>query len=349
MNDPVSMACPLPDVGDGARIQLAHGEGGRLMRELLARHILPPLSNDDPADAADAAVLPALDGPPVFTTDGYVVSPLFFPGGDIGSLAVYGTCNDLAVAGARPRWMSLGFIIEEEFSLAALDCIVASVAQAARRAGVQVVTGDTKVVPKGAADGLFVSTSGIGERVFELPGPATLQPGDALLVSGPIGRHGIAVLAAREKLEFDPPPESDSGPLFPAVAALRDAGVPVKALRDATRGGTCAVLHEWSAACGASILVEWESPLVTPEVRGVCELLGLDPLHIACEGTMVIAIPRKDADAALDALRTVPISANATRIGTVIESRTAPVLIRRTSDRLVPLDEPLGAPLPRIC
>jgi hydrogenase expression/formation protein HypE len=341
--------CPLPTRGEGASITLAHGEGGRLMRELLRNDILPPLANKLLATQGDAAMLPRLDAPPVFTTDSFVVSPLFFPGGDIGSLAVYGTVNDLAVAGARPRWLSCSLILEEGFPLADLRRVLSSLAAAARSAGVLVVTGDTKVVPRGAADGLFINTAGVGELVFSMPGPRELTVGDELVVSGPIGRHGMAVLAAREQLSFDPPLESDSAPLFPAVEALRLAGIPVKALRDATRGGVAAVLHEWAGACGHTLAVDSEQLPVSPGVRGACELLGLDPLHVACEGTMVVAVPPGASPAALESLQGVSVSTGAARIGEVVPQRIAPVVVSRALRRWAPLDEPLGAPLPRIC
>lgn len=341
--------CPQPSTNDGRTITLAHGEGGRLMRELLRDVILPPLQNDLLLAQGDGAVLAELDGPPVFTTDSFVVSPRWFPGGDIGTLAVFGTVNDLAVAGARPRWLSCSLILEEGFAVAELRRVLGSLAAAAARASVQIVTGDTKVVPRGAADGLFINTAGVGELVLPMPGPQALTPGDELLVTGPIGRHGLAVLAAREALDFDPPLESDCAPLTPAVEALRRAGVPVKALRDATRGGAAAVLHEWSAACGQTLSIVAEDVPVTPGVRGAAELLGLDPLHVACEGAMVVAVPSCTAAAALAALQRADVSAGAARIGEVIERRGAPVVVSRALRHLVPLDEPGGAPLPRIC
>lgn len=349
MNSLTGMQCPNPATGDNERIQLAHGEGGRLMRNLLRQAILPPFANEFLEPGGDAAVLPPLAGPLVFTTDSYVVTPLVFPGGDIGSLSVYGTVNDLAVAGARPRWISLGMIIEEGFPVTLLRQILDSIERASEGAEVTVVTGDTKVVPRGAVDGLFLNTAGVGERIFDMPGPSRLQSGDALLVSGPLGRHGVAVLAAREQLDFDPPPRSDSAPLFPAVERLRSAGIPVKALRDATRGGLSAVLHEWSECCGRSMQIEADLLPVTLDVQGAAELLGLDPLHIACEGTMAIAVESSEADRALEVLRQVAVGRSAARIGMVTDAQIAPVVIRRALGQLVPLDEPWGSPLPRIC
>ncbi len=342
-------ACPLPmDVVRDA-ITLAHGEGGRMMRELLASDILPTFDNTYLASHGDAAVLPELNGLPVFTTDSFVVTPRFFPGGNIGSLAVFGTVNDLAVAGARPRWLSLGLIIEEGFSLVELQRILASIAQAAHETGVLIVTGDTKVLPRGAVDGLLINTSGLGELVFPMSGPATLEAGDEILVSGPIARHGMAVLAARESLGFEPPIETDSAPLFSVVDALREAGIPVKAMRDATRGGVAAVLHEWASESSHSFAIESHDVPVTPAVRGACELLGLDPLHVACEGTMVLAVPPSHSQNALAAMQCVSIAAGAARIAEVIPHAPAAVLVNRALRRRIPLDEPAGAPLPRIC
>jgi hydrogenase expression/formation protein HypE len=349
MTDLFSPQCAAPIVGESGAIVLAHGEGGRLMRDLLRDEIVPLFNNTILASQGDAAVLPLLAGPPVFTTDSFVVSPRFFPGGDLGSLAVHGTVNDLAVAGARPRWLSCALILEEGLPLPELRRLIRSAADAARVANVQIVTGDTKVVPRGAVDGVFVTTAGVGELILPLPGPGSLAVGDVLLVSGPIGRHGMAVLAARESLAFDPPIESDSASLFPAVDALCKYCIPVRALRDATRGGVAAVLHEWAGACGHTLAVETTELPVTGGVRGACELLGLDPLHVACEGTMVIAVPAGTATEALAVLRSVAVSAGAARIGAVLPAQLAPVVVRRALRRLVPLDEPVGALLPRIC
>ncbi|MFO0899505.1 MAG: hydrogenase expression/formation protein HypE [Pirellulales bacterium] len=332
------------------RILLAHGEGGRLSRRLVEGVILPRLHNPVLAALGDAALLPVAQGRLAFTTDSFVISPLFFPGGDIGRLAVFGTANDLAMAGARPRWLTLSLIIEEGFALETLERVLDSAAQAAVEAGVQIVAGDTKVVPRGAADGLFINTAGVGELEEPVPpGPGSLQPGDELLVSGPLAEHGIAVLAAREQLSFEPPPQSDCAALFPAVAALQTAGVPVRALRDATRGGLAAVFHEWAEASGHTLLIEERRLPVGAAVRGACELLGLDPLHVASEGMFSLAVPAGAGQLALDALRTVPVSTQAAKVGEVVARRTTTVAVQRTLGGAQPLDDPLGAPLPRIC
>lgn len=342
--------CPVPDATAAERITLAHGEGGRLMRQLVRDRIMQPLRNEFLQPAGDAAVLPACRGQLAVTTDSFVVSPLFFPGGDIGSLAVYGTVNDLAVAGARPLWISLALILEEGLELEMLQRVLEGVAAAAGRVGVQVVTGDTKVVPRGAADKLFINTTGVGEIVGTPPaGPASLAVGDELLVTGPIGQHGMAVMVERESLAFEPAPVSDSAPLVEAVEALRRARLPVRALRDATRGGLAAILHEWAEISGKTLVVEETLLPVTEEVRGACELLGLDPIHVANEGTMVAAVPASFAAKAVHAWTGVAGASRATAIGKVEARGLAPVVVKRTTGSVVPLDEPVGAPLPRIC
>jgi hydrogenase expression/formation protein HypE len=342
--------CPVFEPSSSDRIQLAHGEGGRLMRRLIYEQILPAMQNEFLLPAGDAALLPAGRGRLAMTTDSFVVSPLFFPGGDIGSLAVYGTVNDLAVTGAVPRWISLALILEEGLELGVLQRVLASVAAAARRVGVLVVTGDTKVVPRGAADKLFINTTGIGEMRGTLPaGPHALEIGDELIVTGPIGRHGMAVMVAREGLEFDPPPTSDSAPLVDAVAALCRAELSVRAMRDATRGGLAAVLHEWAEASGKTMCIRETDLPVSDEVCGACELLGLDPVHVANEGTMVVAVPPSHASQALTVLHQVAESSLAMSIGRVEERSLAPVVVERMTNSRVPLDEPVGAPLPRIC
>jgi hydrogenase expression/formation protein HypE len=350
VNNATQGFCPIPMESDGGRIVLAHGEGGRLMRQLISREVVPTLDNEILALAGDAAALPPSSRQLALTSDSFVVSPLFFPGGDIGALSVFGTVNDLAVAGARPRWISLGLILEEGLELAVLRRVLVSIAAAARRAGVIVVTGDTKVVPRGAADKMFINTAGVGEFVGPAPpGPRMLESGDEIIVSGPIGRHGMAVMAAREGLEFDPPIASDSAPLADAVAALQDAEIPVRALRDATRGGLGAVLHEWAEAAAVTLAIDEQSLPVDADVRGACELLGLDPIHIANEGAMLVAARRVDVDRVLRVLYDVPETAGAVRIGSVEPRGGAAVVVERGSGRRVPLDEPTGAPLPRIC
>jgi hydrogenase expression/formation protein HypE len=333
-----AISCPVPGLTAIGRVMLAHGEGGRLMRQLIRQQIMPELDNEYLRLAGDAALLPACQGSLAMTTDSFVVSPLFFPGGDIGSLAVFGTVNDLAVAGAHPRWISLALILEEGLEISVLGRVLKSIAAAAERVGVVVVAGDTKVVPREAADQLFINTTGIGEVVA-----------NELIVTGPIGCHGMAVMAAREGIDFDPAPRSDSAPLVEAVVALQEAAIPIRALRDATRGGLGAVLHEWGDACGKTLIIEERLLPVLPEVRGACELLGLDPIHVANEGTMVVAVPQGEARRAIDVLRGVSETAHSIRVGRAEPRGLAAVVVERGTRQLIPLDEPIGAPLPRIC
>lgn len=344
-----SVQCPV-DLVDQSLVLLAHGEGGRLSRQLLRETIRPCLGLADDKTLNDASILSRLNGLPVMTTDSFVVSPLFFPGGDIGTLAVYGTVNDLVVAGARPRFLTLGLMIEEGLPLATLKRVLRSVASAASYAQVTIVAGDTKVVPRGAVDQLFINTSGLGETLEPTPpGPATIQPGDEIVISGPIGCHGIAVLAAREELGFDPAPASDCAALIEPVAALRTANIPLRAMRDATRGGLAAVLHEWAAASGCTLeIAEGDCP-VTHEVRGACELLGLDPLFVACEGTMAVVVPFGFGEAAVGVLRSCRGTERAAMIGRVTQRGITPVTVQRLVGRRQPLEEPAGMLLPRIC
>jgi hydrogenase expression/formation protein HypE len=343
--------CPASIKPNAERITLAHGEGGRLTRKLIRERIIASLDNDILRSMDDAACLPNIGGRLAMTTDSFVVSPLFFPGGDIGSLAVFGTVNDLAVSGARPLYLTLSFILEEGLPLALLDRVLASVAEAASKSNVRIVAGDTKVVPRGAADGLFINTTGIGQLIEPVaPGPGSLREGDELIVTGPIGRHGIAVLCAREELALEPPPRSDSAPLVDACEVLRKRlGSRLRAMRDATRGGVAAVLHEWAEASNLTLTINDDALPVSPAVHGACELLGLDPLHVANEGTMVVAVETKSSQAALLALQSLPDTTNAVQIGTVRARQIAAVTIRRTLGVEQPLDDPLGAPLPRIC
>jgi hydrogenase expression/formation protein HypE len=350
MSDLSQFTCPNMNIDTEERILLAHGEGGSLMRRLLFERILPRLGwkSTDPLD--DAAVLPTLHGQPVLTTDAFVVTPLFFPGGDIGSLAVYGTVNDLVVRGAEPLWLTLSMVLEEGLPLVTLERVIESIAAAARHCGVAIVAGDTKVVPRGAADGMFLSTAGLGRLIEPAPtGAATIEAGDLLIVSGPVGQHGIAILSAREQLHFEPPPTSDCGPLTELVHALRVAGVRPRALRDATRGGVTAVLHEWARDSGKTLVIDETLVPVSDEVRGVCELLGLDPLSVANEGTMVIAVPSLDAKISLQALHRFEAGKQATLVGEVRARGVIPVIVKRILGRESPLIEPTGALLPRIC
>jgi hydrogenase expression/formation protein HypE len=332
------------------RITLSHGSGGKATQTLIEAVFLEAFSNPLLAPLEDGAVLTAHGGRLAFTTDSYVVSPLFFPGGDIGDLAVNGTVNDLAVSGARPLWLSAGFILEEGFPVADLERIVGSMAAAAERAGVQVVTGDTKVVQRGKADGCYVNTAGVGviERPVEL-GVAAARPGDAVIVSGPIGEHGITVMLARGELDIESEVESDTAPLNGLVERLLDAAPGVRGLRDATRGGVATICNEVARAAGVAVVVDEDSVPVRPDVRGACELLGIDPLYVACEGRLVAVVDGDQADAAVAALRSHPLGEGAAVIGRVRDDPPGLVLLKTSFGGTRIVDLLVGDPLPRIC
>jgi len=340
--------CPLPNE-DADIIQLAHGGGGRMMDRLLDEVIRPAFDNAQLQRRHDGAALD-INGPMAFTTDSYVVRPLFFPGGDIGALAVNGTVNDLAMCAARPQWLSVGMILEEGFPVALLRRIVASMRTAADEAGVSLVTGDTKVVDRGKADGIYLNTAGVGSIVTSRPfGPTEVSPGDVVVLSGDIGRHGIAVMAAREGLGFENIIESDCAPLAEPVLGLFDKGVNVHCLRDLTRGGLASALVEIAETAGVSIVLREQAIPVRNDVSAACELLGLDPLHVANEGRFVAFVAPDDAKTAVALLRRYSVSADATVIGAV-EERSAgrvscygPLGVARSIDMLS------GEQLPRIC
>ena len=344
------MTCPPPHPS-GDRVQLAHGEGARLTRRLVRELLLEAFGNEFLGPLADGATLPGIEGKLVFTTDSFVVSPLLFPGGDIGKLAVHGTINDLAVCGAEPLYLSVAFIIEEGLPLETLRQVVRSIRDAAQVCQVQIVTGDTKVVPRGAADQLFVNTAGIGRlRPGVDLGAHRVRPTDKVLVSGTIGDHGIAILAAREGLELESNLVSDTAPLHELVASLLQCGADVRFLRDPTRGGVSAVLHELADATGLSIILEEKPIPLNAAVRGACEILGLDPLYVANEGKLVAVVATQDAERALACLRAHHLGRSAAVIGEVSDSAPSQVLVRGVlRGALRVLDEPSGAPLPRIC
>lgn len=346
----VTLSCPAP-APPGDRIQLGHGSGGKLSARLLGGHFLPRLWNPALAELGDAAIL-SIDGRGVaFSTDSYVVRPLEFPGGNIGALAIHGTLNDLAMMGAQPHSLSAGFILEEGLPLDTLDRIVATMAGAAEAAGVPVVTGDTKVVERGKADGMFINTAGLGMlRPDFRPSPRRVAPGDAILVSGPIGSHGMAIMSAREGLGFDAPIESDTAYLGPLVDLLQQAaGSEVHAMRDPTRGGVASVLNEIATASGTGMELDDRAIPVPGPVRAACDLLGLDPLYVANEGVLVAFVGPAGAADALSALRSHPLGEGAAVIGHVTADHAGLVVLetgiggRRVVD-LLPGDQ-----LPRIC
>lgn len=343
-----SISCPAPRVRQDT-IQLAHGGGGRLAAQLLEDVFRPAFGNPLLAQQHDGAVF-ELNGRSAFTTDSFVVKPLFFPGGDIGMLAVHGTVNDLAMCGARPLYLSAGFILEEGLDIGILRRIVASMRDAAAHAEVQIVTGDVKVVDRGMADGIFINTAGIGRVVAAAPiAPQRVLPGDTVILSGDIGRHGIAVMAARHGLGFETAIESDCAPLTAPVLALIEAGIELHCLRDLTRGGLASALVEIAETAGIGIDMEEASIPVRDDVRSACELLGLDPLHVANEGRFVGFVPETSAGRAIDVLRRHPMSCDAVVIGRVTPGRPGQVSSRGILGTSRAIDMLSGEQLPRIC
>jgi len=341
-------ACPVP-FPPGDRVVLGHGSGGRLSRDLLTRLFLPALGSAAPRLLDDSAVLQFGGELLAFTTDSHVVSPLFFPGGDIGRLAVCGTVNDLAMVGARPIALTAGFVLEEGLEFGELGRILESMAQAAREAGVYIAAGDTKVVQRGSADKLFINTSGVG---WVAPGQAVsgagAKPGDVVLVSGPIGDHGMAVLSAREDLGFETDLVSDVAPLNHLVRAMREAG-PVNALRDPTRGGLATALKEIAGQSGVSIELHEKSIPVRLAVRAACELMGFDPLHVANEGKLVACVPAEASERVLEAMRASRYGEEACRIGEVGHGAPGRVTLQTAIGGTRLIDMLAGEMLPRIC
>ncbi|MCL5734543.1 MAG: hydrogenase expression/formation protein HypE [Actinobacteria bacterium] len=332
------------------RVLLAHGGGGRLTKQLIEQVFLPALSNPALASLDDAALLKLEPGGWAFTTDTYVVSPLFFPGGDIGKLAVCGTINDLAVKGARPLWLSLGVVLEEGLLLADLRRVAESIGSLAKAEGVAIVTGDTKVVERGRCDGLYLNTAGIGRLATPLPlGPASIRPGDAVLVSGHLGDHGVAVLGRRTGISFSPEVSSDCAPLWGLVDAVLGTGGRIHAMRDLTRGGLAGALCDFAQSSGLGIRISEGKLPIRKAVRGACDLLGLDPLNVANEGNLVIFCPPGDTAGVLKAMKSHPYGASAAVIGEVCEEPGKTVLLVSNigGERIV--DMPVGEDLPRIC
>jgi hydrogenase expression/formation protein HypE len=343
------LSCPAP-LSHADIVQLAHGGGGKMTARLIETLFAPAFRNPYLEPLGDGAVLRVGSERLAFTTDTFVVNPIFFPGGDIGSLAVHGTVNDLAMCGAEPLFLSAGYVLEEGFPMRDLERVVASMAAACARVGAPLVTGDTKVVDRGKGDGIYVNTSGVGRvRDGVTVGPDRAAVGDVVIVSGPVGDHGIAVMAAREGIDFETELVSDSAPVAALVRAVLDAVPGTHVLRDPTRGGLATALCEIALSSNVGIHVEEAEIPVRDEVRGACELLGFDPLYVACEGRFLAIVPADRAEPALDAIRSSAGGGLARRIGTVVAEDPGRLVLhtRIGSHRL--LERLSGEQLPRIC
>lgn len=344
--------CPLP-LRDYPQIVMGHGSGGRMSNDLVKHLFLPLFDNEALNLLDDQAVLDMRmgGGRLAFSTDSFVVNPLFFPGGDIGSLAVHGTVNDLAVSGAQPLYLSAGFILEEGLKMDTLGQAVTNMARAAQAAGVQVVTGDTKVVERGHGDGIYINTSGVGIVPPDVDIAAhNIQPGDVAIVSGMLGDHGVAVMSVREGLDFDVDVESDSAPLNGLVDAMLDAArCDIHTMRDCTRGGLAASLNELAAASGVGVVLDEEAIPVRPAVRAACEMLGLDPLYVANEGKLVAFVAPERADAVLAAMRAHRLGRDTAIIGEAVAEHPGLVVAKTGIGGRRVVDMPLGVLLPRIC
>jgi hydrogenase expression/formation protein HypE len=332
------------------RVLLGHGSGGKMTADLIARCFLPAFRNRYLEKLDDQAVLRINGSRLAFSTDSYVVTPLFFPGGDIGMLAVHGTVNDLAMAGARPLYLSAAFILEEGFPLSELDRVVASMREAAERVGILLVTGDTKVVDHGKADGCFVTTTGLGivQHDQEISADQA-RPGDAVILSGPIAEHGMAIMATRAELELETEVASDTAPLHELVLDMLDVGAPIHCLRDPTRGGVATALNEIARRTGVGMVLEEAAIRVSEPVRAICELLGLDPLYVANEGRLLAIVPSDGAEQIVERMRQRPEGREARVIGRIVEDSARLVVLRtRVGGRRI-VDMLPGEQLPRIC
>lgn len=347
--DPAQWTCPLP-LRDYPHIVLGHGGGGQLSAELVEYLFVPAFGGATLGELGDAAVVDVPPGRLALTTDSFVVRPLFFPGGDIGRLAVHGTVNDLAMRGARPLYLTAGFILEEGLAIETLGRIARSMAAAARDAAVTIVAGDTKVVERGHGDGVYINTAGVGVLSRHgVPGPLGARAGDAVILSGTLGDHGMAIMSVRDGLTFDSPIVSDSAPLWDLVAVMLEASETIHVLRDPTRGGLAAALNEVAAASRVSIELDESSLPIGPEVKAACEILGLDPLLVANEGKLVACVAPADAAGVLAAMRGHPLGRGAVRVGDVGGGPPGRVVVRTRfgTRRVVPM--PVGEQLPRIC
>jgi hydrogenase expression/formation protein HypE len=344
-----AFVCPIP-IEQYPHVLLAHGGGGKLTHQLIEKMFLPAFGNKMLDARHDGAILHLPPNRLAFTTDSYVVQPLFFPGGDIGALAVNGTVNDLAMCGARPLYLSAGFILEEGLSMDTLWRVVQSMALSARQAGVQLVTGDTKVVDRGKGDGIFINTAGVG--IIESGctiSPAGVKPGDSILLSGDIGRHGIAIMAVREGLEFESTIMSDCAALNGIVMDVLAAGIEVHCLRDLTRGGLASALVEIAEAARIHLQIDEAAIPMLEDVKGACEILGFDPLYVANEGRFISFVPAREAERALCQMRAHPLGQQACFIGTVADDNPGLVTMRSSIGATRIVDMLSGEQLPRIC
>jgi len=344
-----TLKCPLP-ISDISNIRLAHGGGGKLMHELIEKMFIPSFGSNDENHRHDSSLIDINNTTLAFTTDSYVVNPLFFPGGDIGMLAVNGTVNDLAMSGARPLFLSIGFIIEEGLDTGTLWRITNSISQAAKEANIKIITGDTKVVDKGKGDGLFLNTSGIGILESNLRiMPSKIQEGDSIIINGSIAMHGMAVMAVRENLSFESSIASDCCCLSDVVGALISKDIEIHCLKDLTRGGLGGTLNEISDAANLSIMINEENIPIREDVASACEMLGFDPLYVANEGKFIAIIPKEQERSALEIMKRYPSSQEACVIGKIYNDSQNKVLMKSTIGSTRIIDMLSGEQLPRIC
>jgi hydrogenase expression/formation protein HypE len=344
-----TLSCPIP-INQYPKVLMAHGGGGKLMHNLIEKMFMPEFSKIDIKRRHDSAVLFVESHKIAFTTDSYVINPLFFPGGDIGSLAVYGTVNDLSMSGAKPLFISASFIIEEGFPMETLWRVVSSMKEAAQKAKVDIVTGDTKVVDKGKGDGLYINTSGIGILNHSLSiNPGAIKSGDSVIVNGDLGRHGIAIMAVREGLEFETTIESDSTPLNDLVQKLLKAGIEIHCMRDLTRGGLSSSLVEIAESSNLGINIVEQSIPVREDVKGACEILGFDPMYVANEGRFIVFVPDKEKEKTLEIMRKHAMGKESIEIGKVSKENRGMVTMKSLIGARRIVDMLSGEQLPRIC
>ncbi|KAA3615667.1 MAG: hydrogenase expression/formation protein HypE [Calditrichaeota bacterium] len=347
---PEGLSCPLP-ITQHDKVQLSHGSGGKMMNDLISKLFLWAFDNPLLNKKDDQAIIEMNGKKFAFSTDSFVVDPLFFPGGNIGELAVNGTVNDVSMSGARPLFLSTGFIIEEGFSMQELQKIVESMRDAAKQAGVMIVTGDTKVVNKGKGDKVFINTAGIGiiDHDFSI-GSSNLQPDDVLIINGTIADHGMAIMSQREGLAFDAPIKSDTAALNGLIEKILEAGGPdIHAMRDATRGGVAAILNEFAEDSAVTLRIKEGLIPINAPVKGACEIMGLDPLYVANEGKMVVSVSRKNADKVLKAMQSHPLGKESAIIGDVIKDKPGMVTMQTRIGAWRIVDMLVGEQLPRIC